>query len=59
MKKQYSLLTLTLTAVGTALATLLAVFTIGFFRFGGSEGTAFLSKLDLLRRHRRDGDSAR
>ena len=50
MKKQYSLLTLTLTAVGTALATLLAVFTIGFFRFGGSEGTAFLSKLDLLRR---------
>lgn len=50
MKKQYSLLTLTLTAVATALATLLAVFTIGFFRFGGSEGTAFLSKLDLLRR---------
>ncbi|MCM1149753.1 MAG: S41 family peptidase [Butyricicoccus sp.] len=50
MKKQYSLLTLTLTAAGTAAATLLAVFVMGFFRFGGSEGVNYLGKLDLLRR---------
>lgn len=50
MKKQYSLLTLTLTAACTAAATLLAVFVVGFFRFGGSEGVSYLGKLDLLRR---------
>lgn len=50
MKRQYSLLALTLTAVGAALATLLAVFTIGYFRFGGSGGAEFLAKLDLMRR---------
>lgn len=50
MKRQYSFLALTLTAVGTALATLLAVFTIGYFRVGGSEGVEFLAKLSLVRR---------
>lgn len=50
MKKKYSLMTLTLTAAGASAVTLLAVFTIAFFRYGGRDGLEFLSKLDLMRR---------
>lgn len=50
MKRKYSLMELTLTAIGTAAVTLFAVFAIGFSRYGGKEGVEFLNKMDLMRR---------
>ena len=50
MKRKYSLMELTLTAIGAAAVTLFTVFTIGFYRYGGREGLEFLNKMDLVRR---------